>query len=589
LFLTDAGLIAAAGTTSGQREIGIMAWDVASGEERAIITTVPGISSSDLSYLQPLSVAIDPSDGQLIVGVASEFTANGQGSFVGALNLGDELLRCPPCTGTRPAWLRTVELLPDLVVPSPDGLHIAVADFTRGRVTVIDALLGAPVFEPVSYRNPRSVEWSPDSSRLLVTGGDNPTVFDATNGTVLLTLPSRGETSSAASFRPETDEIAVVSGSGGFRIHRTTPTGGDIATSGVRVARALAAGGTHFLTGQEVVGMGVTTEHMVVSISGAGVAVFDRETGAYLHSRDFEIEVGLPAAVAKDAGTVAGIYANGSVTALEAATLRDAARLPGCAAPTGSSADGRFFVLDRSLGIGDACAAGDGVAGVFDIEDEAVTVEFGSERIVHGAVSNVGSDGTRYAALAVYEDPAKPGRVDLWDVESATLVASLDQAARPGILPAFVSFSPDARYLAVGTNGPGVVVLDVPALADGAELADAIVFDREVHASRAPRAIVTDDGVLATGSGDGVYRFWDLESGEMTMQLETTGVLGAGVFDFSPDFASFYYEDGGGIIRQMPTEIDQLVATATSLIGRSLTDAECRDYLHLDACDPADD
>ncbi|HET9417656.1 MAG TPA: AAA family ATPase, partial [Candidatus Limnocylindria bacterium] len=37
LFLTDGGLIAAAGTTSGQREIGIMAWDVASGEERAII------------------------------------------------------------------------------------------------------------------------------------------------------------------------------------------------------------------------------------------------------------------------------------------------------------------------------------------------------------------------------------------------------------------------------------------------------------------------------------------------------------------------------------------------------------------------
>jgi hypothetical protein len=73
------------------------------------------------------------------------------------------------------------------------------------------------------------------------------------------------------------------------------------------------------------------------------------------------------------------------------------------------------------------------------------------------------------------------------------------------------------------------------------------------------------------------------------MQLETTGVIGAGVFDFSPDFSSFYYEDGGGIIRQMPTDIDQLIETATSLIGRSLSDAECRDYLHLEACDPADD
>jgi hypothetical protein len=353
----------------------------------------------------------------------------------------------------------------------------------------------------------------------------------------------------------------------------------------VRVARALAAGGTQFSTGQEVVGLGVTTEHVVVSIAAAGVAVFDRETGTNLHSRDFEIEVGLPAAVAKDAGTVAGIYPNGSVSTLEAATLRDVARLPGCAAPTGSSTDGRFFVLDRSLGIGDACAAGDGVAGVFDVEADALSIEFGSERIVHGAVSNASSTGTRYAALAVYEDLAKPGRVDLWDVDSGALLASLDPDARPGILPAFVSFSPDGEFLAVGTNGPRVIVLDVVALAGGGDLDDAVVFERDVHTARAPRVIMTDDGILATGSGDGVYRFWDIETGEMTMQIEAADVDGAGVFDFSPDFRSFYYEDAGGIIRQMPTDITELVETASSLIARGLTDAECLEYLHVETCD----
>ena len=450
---------------------------------------------------------------------------------------------------------------------------------------VVDAQLGAPLFEPVSYRNPRSLVFNPSSSELLVTGGDSPTVFDSASGTVLSTLPIRGETTLAASFRPVSDDVALASGSGGLRIFQTTPTGGDIPTLRARVSRALAAGGTEVLSGRDVVGLGVTAEHVVVSIAAAGVAIFDRESSEVLHSRDFEVEIGLPATVAKDAATVAGMYINGSSSALETATLREAIRLPGCAAPTGASADGQYFVLDRSLSIGDACAAGDGLAGVFDVERAALAVEYGSERLVHGAISNPISDGARHAAIAVYEDTSSPGRVDVWSIESGTLIASVDQEARPGILPAFVSFSPDARHLAIGTYGPEVIVLDVVALAEGKNLDNAVVFEREVHASQSPRAILTDDGILATGSGDGVYRLWDVATGETTMQVETAGVSGAGVFDFSPDFESFYYEDGGGIIRRMPMDVDEMIGLAESLITRSLTDAECREYLHTEDCD----
>jgi len=185
----------------------------------------------------------------------------------------------------------------------------------------------------------------------------------------------------------------------------------------------------------------------------------------------------------------------------------------------------------------------------------------------------------------VYEASSQPGRVDIWEIPSGTLMASIDEESRPGFLPTFVDFSPDARYLAIGTNGPRAVVIDVAALAEGADVTGATVFDRDVHTSQAPKAVLTNDGVLATASGDGVYRFWSIETGEMTMQLETTGLTGSGRFDFSPDFDVFYYEDGGGIVRQMPMKVDDMIDLATSLATRSLTDAECREYLHTDGCE----
>jgi WD40 repeat protein len=452
-------------------------------------------------------------------------------------------------------------------------------------VIVIDAVLGTPSFEPVSYQNPRSMEWNADGTHLAISGGQDAVVLDATTGSVVVTLPSRGESTLAASFRASLDEIATASSSGGLRIHRTAATGGDVATLGLQITRALIGGGEEVMTGSQLVDVGVTADHVVVSLTGAGTAMFDRETGGELHSRAFKVDTRVYAPVAKDAAHVAGIYENGSAGVIEAATLRDASRLPGCAAPTGTSPDGRYFVLDRSLLIGDACAAGDAIAGIYDVTNEQLAIEYGGERLVHGAISNpAGSEGPRYAAVAVYEEGSEVGRVDLWNVDSGALVASVDDETRPGFLPSHVSFSPDARHLAIGTHGPIALVLDVAALADGATLGDATRFDREVHTSRSPRAILTDDGTLATGSGDGTYRFWDVETGEMTMQLETTGILGNGVFDFSPDFESFYYEDGGGIVRRMPMDVDEMIDLAGSLVTRSLTDAECREYLHLDAC-----
>ena len=565
LTVSDEGLLSAAATIGSQREIVAMVWDLSTGLERAVIGTAPGVQNSDLRYLSPMSVSIQPTTGQLLLGGVSGFE-NTLG-FLVTLNLPDGVLRCPSCPETRPASMKTVDMNADLVVPSPDGMKVALADVGRGRVSIVDTLSSRPIFEPVAYRNARSLSWNADGTQLLLSGGEDAVVLDAVTGAAVVTLPSRGESILAASFRPGTDEIAAVSSGGGLRIQRTASTDGDVS-----------------LAGRQPVEFGVTADHVVVSLAGIGAVVFDRATGAEVHTRDFEVDEQTHAHVASDAAVVAGAYENASTGLIEAASLRDAARLPGCVVPAGLSSDGRYAVLSPSRGLADVCA-GDTKAGVYDIAGEAFAVEYGLELLAHGAISVPSTEGgPRYAAVAAYADPSTSGRVELWDVEAGSLIASIDDAFRPGFRPAYVSFSPDGRYLGVGEDAPHAVVLDVAALAEGADPADATVFDREVHTARSPKAIVTGDGHLATSSGDGTYRFWDIESGEMTMQIEATGLIGTGRFEFSPDFASFYYEDGGGIIRQMPMDTDEMVELAESLITRSLTDAECREYLHQETC-----
>jgi hypothetical protein len=68
------------------------------------------------------------------------------------------------------------------------------------------------------------------------------------------------------------------------------------------------------------------------------------------------------------------------------------------------------------------------------------------------------------------------------------------------------------------------------------------------------------------------------------MELEVSGLLGSGMFDFSPDFDAFYYEDGKGIIRHMPVDVDEMIEVTTPSAGRPLTDAECRAYLPAETC-----
>jgi WD40 repeat protein len=586
LSWSESGLLAASGLTTATQEVGTLLWDVSTGRERASISGFDASSrDSFLHSTYAHSAALRPGSNQLVLGLL-DVVSYGQVGLVG-LNLPadrDTTLRCPSCPEARTAWIELVDISTDVIAVSPEGNRVAVADAGRGRVMVVDLLLGGQAFDPVPYHEPRSMSWNREGTLLAVAGGEGVVVLNSADGRRRLSLPSRGEPITSTSFRPGSEEIAGVTSNGALRIYHTGPSEGEIST-----------------TGRLPIDIGVTATHVVVSLgsetrpegdaleaapnAGSGISVFDRDSGSELLNGAFVVDAGVHGQVAKDSGEVAAIYENGSSVLVEAASFREAARLPGCAGPTGISPDGQYLVLNGQLALGGSCADAAVTSGVYERSSTTPIIDYGREHLRHGAASNeTGPGGRRYAAVVAYTDASGAGRVDIWDVETRRLVASIDDQTQPGFLPADVNFSPNGRFLAIGTNGPRVMVIDVAALAEGGALSEATVFDRDVHEARAPKAMVTDAGILATTGADGVYRFWSVPSGEMTMELQVVGQLGNGTFDLSPDYRYFYYEDGGGVIRHIPIDVDEMIELATSAAARTLTDDECRTYLRVDTC-----
>lgn len=106
------------------------------------------------------------------------------------------------------------------------------------------------------------------------------------------------------------------------------------------------------------------------------------------------------------------------------------------------------------------------------------------------------------------------------------------------------------------------------------------------HSGSVIQAAFSPDGSrLATAGRDGTVRTWDPYTGDQQLVLRGHDGRVTSVA-FSPDgrqLASVAFSPDG-TMRVWALDLDELVNVAEGELTRSLTDDECRQYLHVDRC-----
>jgi WD40 repeat protein len=161
----------------------------------------------------------------------------------------------------------------------------------------------------------------------------------------------------------------------------------------------------------------------------------------------------------------------------------------------------------------------------------------------------------------------------VWDIAGAQKVSELKP---PGGLTAAALSSDGTVVLTGGRDGA--------TRAWSATTAEALDTPLLVGSGTVRGIAYSPDGQrIATASDDGTVRLWDANTGERLMRWPAHGG-GATDVSFSGDGRFLVSSGADGTIRVYLAQVDDLIDLARSRVARTLTDDECRRFLHVEAC-----
>jgi len=170
-------------------------------------------------------------------------------------------------------------------------------------------------------------------------------------------------------------------------------------------------------------------------------------------------------------------------------------------------------------------------------------------------------------------DPANMP-VTIWDPESGEVVTRIGSSAE------LVTFDASGDRIATARVVEGIV--DIWDASTGRRLVSL------TSASRAMDLAFDDSGTkLATAHADGTIRLWDPATGLQQLVLHD----GPGQVEqvmFADGGSKLVSSNSDGVTRVWALDLDDLIAIAHQRLMRGLSEAECRQYLHLDRCPESD-
>lgn len=160
--------------------------------------------------------------------------------------------------------------------------------------------------------------------------------------------------------------------------------------------------------------------------------------------------------------------------------------------------------------------------------------------------------------------------VTIWDWQRGEAVATIATPAER------VVFDPTGATLATNGLVDGLVqVWDVETGARVATLAPPSAVGALAYGP--------DGTTVATGHADGTVRLWDPHTGRVRLVLPADDgrIVHVAFSSAGSRLASVGVD---GLVRVWTLELDELITIAETRLTRSLSDEECRQYLHVESC-----